>query len=138
MRVRFALLSVFVATTLAVPNSEPNNLSINTPAALVQCQPAQISWTAKHRPVSIGVISAISPEKPLLVDFGWQKGLSLTWSKVNAAGGRPVALMARDSTGAVTYSEVITVQKSADSSCLRYSFEIVEELSTYVCRNASE
>ncbi|KAG8729954.1 hypothetical protein FRC12_020596, partial [Ceratobasidium sp. 428] len=104
MHFRFALMPIFVASTIAMPNSEPNDLSISTPAALVQCQPAQISWTAKHRPVSIGVVSAISPGKHLIIDLGWQKGLSLTWSKVNVVAGRPVALMARDSTGAVTYS----------------------------------
>ncbi|KAG8782417.1 hypothetical protein FRC12_020851 [Ceratobasidium sp. 428] len=120
MRFLFTILSVFVVSTIAVPNPGANDLSINTPAALVQCQPVQISWTAKHRPVFVGfsVISVEDPTGPLLVEFGWQKGHTLTWSKVNVTAETSVALTVRDSAGAVRYSGAVTVQKGPDSSCL--------------------
>ncbi|CEL55635.1 hypothetical protein RSOLAG1IB_01647 [Rhizoctonia solani AG-1 IB] len=50
-------------------------------------------------------------------EFGQQAGNLITWT-VNIAGGTLITFMVRDSTGAVAYSAPVSVQSSADSSCL--------------------
>ncbi|CAE6392940.1 unnamed protein product [Rhizoctonia solani] len=101
----------FVATALA------QSLVINTPASVVQCQPAQVTWTASNTPVFVSIIPGGQPGAAALVDFGSQTGSSLTWT-VNIAAGTSLTFQLRDSTGAVAYSSPISVQGSSDSSCL--------------------
>ncbi|KAF8699078.1 Endonuclease/Exonuclease/phosphatase family, partial [Rhizoctonia solani] len=97
------------------------SLQINTPAAAVQCQPAQITWTAPEGGAFIRQVGSIipggQPSAAPLQDFGRQTGNSLTWV-VNIAAGTSVTFQIRDSTGAVAYSAPITIQQSSDSSCL--------------------
>ncbi|KAL5634738.1 hypothetical protein ACGC1H_002692 [Rhizoctonia solani] len=101
----------FVATAVA------QGLVINTPASLVQCQPAQLTWTATNTPVFVSIIPGGQPGAAALVDFGQQTGSSLTWN-VNLAAGTSITFQLRDSTGAVAYSAPATVQGSSDSSCV--------------------
>ncbi|CAE6429646.1 unnamed protein product [Rhizoctonia solani] len=93
------------------------SLVINTPASVVQCQPAQITWTATNTPVFVSIIPGGQPGAAALQDFGQQAGSSLTWT-VNIAAGTSITFQLRDSTGAVAYSSPISVQASSDSSCL--------------------
>ncbi|KAJ1307767.1 hypothetical protein OPQ81_001854 [Rhizoctonia solani] len=93
------------------------SLTINTPASVVQCQPAQITWTATNTPVFVSIIPGGQPGAAALQDFGQQTGSSLTWT-VNIAAGTSITFQLRDSTGAVAYSAPTTIQSSSDSSCL--------------------
>ncbi|KAH7341546.1 hypothetical protein B0J17DRAFT_647059 [Rhizoctonia solani] len=94
--------------------------SINTPASLVQCQPALITWTATKTPVFISIIPGGQPGAVALIDFGSQNSSSLTWN-VDMASGTSITFQVRDSTGAVAYSAPVTVQGSSDSSCVNHS-----------------
>ncbi|GAB1523021.1 hypothetical protein RhiTH_006150 [Rhizoctonia solani] len=93
------------------------NPSINTPAAAVQCQPAQITWTATNTPVFISIIPGGQPSAAPLQDLGQQTTSPMTWL-ANIAAGTSITFQLRDSTGAVVYSAPITIQQSSDSSCL--------------------
>ncbi|KAG8702899.1 hypothetical protein FRC09_004475 [Ceratobasidium sp. 395] len=112
MRVTLATLLTLVAYVAA--QADP---SINTPAQLVQCQPAQITWTATKTPVFISIIPGGQPGAAALKDFGQQTGNSLTW-KVDMPAGQSITMQVRDSAGAVAYSAPATIQSSSDSSCL--------------------
>ncbi|CAE6475875.1 unnamed protein product, partial [Rhizoctonia solani] len=96
------------------------SLVINTPASVVQCQPAQITWTATNTPVFLSIIPGGQPGAAALQDFGSQSGSSLTWT-VNLAAGTSITFQLRDSTGAVAYSSPVTIQSSSDSSCIGQS-----------------
>ncbi|KAH7341549.1 hypothetical protein B0J17DRAFT_647074 [Rhizoctonia solani] len=106
--------SSFLALVAAVV---AQSLVINTPASVVQCQPAQVTWTATNTPVFVSIIPGGQPGAAALQDFGQQTGQSLTWT-VNIAAGTSITFQLRDSTGAVAYSSPISVQASSDSSCL--------------------
>ncbi|KAG9078356.1 hypothetical protein FS749_009661 [Ceratobasidium sp. UAMH 11750] len=108
----FTSLLVFVAFVAA--QADP---SINTPPAMVQCQPAQINWVASRTPVFISVIPGGQAGAAPLHDFGQQSGNSLTWV-VNIPAPTQITLQLRDGTGALAYSAPITIQPSSDSSCL--------------------
>ncbi|KAG8792815.1 hypothetical protein FRC12_004758 [Ceratobasidium sp. 428] len=112
MRVTLATLLTLVAYVAA--QADP---SINTPAQLVQCQPAQITWTATNGPAFISIIPGGQPGAAALKDFGQQTGNSLTWN-VDIPAGQSITFQCRDSRGQVAYSAPATVQNSSDSSCL--------------------
>ncbi|KAG9128089.1 hypothetical protein FRC07_004983 [Ceratobasidium sp. 392] len=112
MRVTLSTLLALVAYVAA--QADP---SINTPAQLVQCQPAQITWTASKSPAFVSIIPGGQPGAAALHDFGQQSGNSLTWT-VNIAAGTQITFQVRDSSGAVAYSAPSTIQSSSDSSCL--------------------
>ncbi|KAG9117284.1 hypothetical protein FRC07_007383 [Ceratobasidium sp. 392] len=111
---RVALSTLFALVAYVAAQQDP---SINTPASLVQCKPVRLTWTASHTPVFVSVIHGDKPGAPALRDLGQHTGSSLTW-KVNVPAGKKATFQLRDSAGAVTYSALVTIQKSADSSCL--------------------
>ncbi|KAG8733327.1 hypothetical protein FRC10_000297 [Ceratobasidium sp. 414] len=108
----FASLLAFVAYVAA--QADP---SISTPAAVVQCLPAQISFTASHTPVFVGIIPGGQPSATPLEDLGQQSASPFTWN-ANIPAGTSITFQIRDSTGAVAYSAPVTIQASPDSSCL--------------------
>ncbi|CAE6429673.1 unnamed protein product [Rhizoctonia solani] len=99
---------LFQATSLlalvAAVYAQAGDPSVNTPLGLVQCQPAQITWTASKTPVFLSIIPGGQAGATPLADFGQQSGNSFTWSPVNIAAGTPITVQVRDSTGAVAYS----------------------------------
>ncbi|KAG8686174.1 hypothetical protein FRC11_009390 [Ceratobasidium sp. 423] len=108
-------VSTFLALAAAVyAQADP---SINTPAAVVQCQPAQITFTATRTPVFISIIPGGQPSAAPLADLGQQSASPFTWT-ANIASGTSITFQIRDSSGAVAYSAPVTVQPSSDSSCL--------------------
>ncbi|KAG8793551.1 hypothetical protein FRC12_002421 [Ceratobasidium sp. 428] len=113
MRVTLATLLTLVAY-VAAQAADP---SINTPAQLVQCQPAQITWTGTSPPFFVSIIPGGQPGAAALHDFGQQTGNSLTWN-VNIPAGQQITFQCRDSQGKVGYSAPANIQSSSDSSCL--------------------
>ncbi|KDN48655.1 hypothetical protein RSAG8_02642, partial [Rhizoctonia solani AG-8 WAC10335] len=108
----YVLFFSFIA--LVLTQADP---SINTPASLVQCQPALLTWTASNTPVWISVIPAGNPSAPPLMDLGKHSGTSMTWN-VDIPSGNSISMQLRDSIGAVAYSAPLTVQSGSDSSCI--------------------
>jgi len=93
------------------------SLSINTPSSVVQCQPQLLGWTDGTAPYYLSVIPGGQPSAAALQTFDTQNGNSLTW-KVNQAAGTKLTFSVKDTTGAVAYSDIVTVQQGPDSSCL--------------------
>ncbi|KAJ7598758.1 hypothetical protein C8J56DRAFT_1039636 [Mycena floridula] len=83
-------------------------LTIHTPATVVQCQPVLLSWTGRQ---------GNNPTGAPLEDLGVQTGHTFTWT-VDIPAGTSVGFEIRDSTGVIENSAPVIVQPSSDSSCL--------------------
>ncbi|EUC57097.1 transmembrane protein, putative [Rhizoctonia solani AG-3 Rhs1AP] len=110
----FCTSSILAFVVVAIAQADP---SINTPAAVVQCQPAQISFTATSTPVFISILPGGQPSAAPLADLGQHNASPFTWT-ANIAQGTSITFQVRDSKGAVAYSAPVTIQPSSDSSCL--------------------
>ncbi|WVW83855.1 hypothetical protein I302_105877 [Kwoniella bestiolae CBS 10118] len=93
------------------------DLTISTPASLIQCQPALLSWSGGQAPYYLAVIPGGQPSGAALQDLGEQQGNSLTWT-VNIASGTSITLKVTDSTGVVNYNQAVTIQAGSSSACL--------------------
>merc|ERR1711939_1049692 len=110
-----------IATTLAVASAISavlaQNPIIQSPAALVQCQPVLISFSGGTAPYCISVLPGGQSSAAALETFPTQSGSTYTWT-VDLAAGQDVTFRISDSTGAVNYSSQVPIQSSSDSSCL--------------------
>lgn len=114
----FAALSFFV--TLA---AQVAALTINTPASLVQCEPAQITWTSDGTaPYFLTVIPGGQVSASPLKEFAQTSDTSVTWT-VDLASGTSVTLALRDSTGNQVFTQAVTIQSSSISSCVNTSLD---------------
>ncbi|KAM0789722.1 hypothetical protein ACM66B_006579 [Microbotryomycetes sp. NB124-2] len=88
--------------------------TINTPTALIQCQPVQLSQNV-FLAVLPGGQSAALP----IVDFGELPAspAAYTWT-VNVPAGTSVTLRLTDSTGVPAYTEQVTIQPGSSSCSL--------------------
>ncbi|WWC70246.1 uncharacterized protein I206_104196 [Kwoniella pini CBS 10737] len=93
------------------------DLTISTPASLIQCQPALLAWNGGTAPYYLAVIPGGEPSAAALEDLGEQQGNSLTWT-VNIASGQSITLKVTDSTGTVNYNQAVTIQSGSSSECL--------------------
>ncbi|CAE6510297.1 unnamed protein product [Rhizoctonia solani] len=93
------------------------SFTVATPASVVQCQPAQLSWSGGQAPYFPSIIPGSQPGAAALKEFPSQPGTSLVWT-VDLAAGTSITIQIRDSTGGVQYSSAISIQTSADSSCV--------------------
>ncbi|CAE6466820.1 unnamed protein product [Rhizoctonia solani] len=110
----YCLFLTFITLVLAVQAADP---SINTPASLVECQPALLTWTASNLPVWISIIPGGMPGAPPLKDMGKLNGTSTTWI-VDISKGTSITVQIRDSVGALAFSAPVTIQSSSNSSCI--------------------
>ncbi|KAF8806975.1 hypothetical protein BYT27DRAFT_7190682 [Phlegmacium glaucopus] len=106
----FFLFSFLASTVFA-------QLTINSLANVVQCQPSLISWSGGILPYFLSILPANQPNAAALVNLGLQNGTSFTWV-ANLTAGVSGFLELRDSTGAIGQSGSFTVLTSSDSSCL--------------------
>ncbi|KAL1406899.1 hypothetical protein Q8F55_006311 [Vanrija albida] len=105
-----------LATALALLASAAA-LTVNSPAALVQCQPVQLSWSAGTPPYYPAVIPAGQPSAAALVTFPQQDTTVATWV-VNLEAGTNVTIKLTDGTGATVFSAASAVQKGSSTDCL--------------------
>ncbi|WWC68516.1 uncharacterized protein I206_102445 [Kwoniella pini CBS 10737] len=93
-------------------------LTINTPASLVQCQPASITFAEGTAPYILAVIPGgqVSAAAIETIDDNLTSS-PLTWT-VNLASGTSITLKLTDSTGNIAYSSPLTIQAGASNSCL--------------------
>ncbi|KAG8743667.1 hypothetical protein FRC10_011636 [Ceratobasidium sp. 414] len=106
------------AIALAGFAAAQGGLTVATPASIVQCQPAQLSWSGGTGPYFPSIIPGSQPNAAALKSFPSQPGTSLVWNPVDLAQGTSITIQVRDSTGAVQYSSAVTIQNSSDASCL--------------------
>ncbi|WVO14682.1 hypothetical protein L204_102319 [Cryptococcus depauperatus] len=96
-------------------------ISINTPAALVQCQPAQLAWTEGTGPFIIAAIPGGQVSAPAIETISDNISASpYTWN-VNLASGSNITLKITDSIGTIGYSSPVVIQAGSSSSCLNSS-----------------
>ncbi|WVN87158.1 uncharacterized protein L203_102334 [Cryptococcus depauperatus CBS 7841] len=96
-------------------------ISINTPAALVQCQPAQLTWTEGTGPFIIAAIPGGQVSAAAIETISDNVSASpYTWN-VNLASGSNITLKITDSTGTIGYSSPVVIQAGSSSSCLNSS-----------------
>jgi len=95
------LLSVFSAAFAA---------TINTPMGITACQPILISWTdtANAGPYYVAVIPGGQPSGVPLHQFPATTQSQITWT-VDIPAGTSISLSLTDATGAVAYSDQVTI-----------------------------
>ncbi|WVQ93649.1 hypothetical protein IAU59_000725 [Kwoniella sp. CBS 9459] len=96
-------------------------LTINTPASLVECQPASITFAEGTAPYILAVIPGGQVSAAAIATIGDSLTTSpVTWN-VNLAAGTSITLKLTDSTGAIAYSSPLTIQAGSSQSCLNTS-----------------
>ncbi|RSH84532.1 uncharacterized protein EHS24_006054 [Apiotrichum porosum] len=106
------------ATVMAFVALAQSTMTINTPASIIVCQPAAVTWTGGTAPYFVSVIPAgqvAATPIEYLVDGASET--SYTWN-VNLAANTNITLALRDSTGAVVYSAPLVIQAGANTDCL--------------------
>jgi len=96
------------------------NLTVNTPPSVVQCQPTQLSWSGGTGPYFLSFIPAGQPSAPAIKQFPTQTGNTFTWV-ADLAAGTSFTISLKDSNGAQQFSDIVTVQSGPDSSCINTS-----------------
>ncbi|OWZ58973.1 hypothetical protein C361_00263 [Cryptococcus neoformans Tu259-1] len=113
MFARALILLTAVAGVLA-------DLTVSSPASLIQCQPVLLSWSGGSAPYYLAIIPGGEASAASLKDFGEQSGTSLTWT-VDIASGTSVSVKVTDSTGTINYSSPVTIMAGSSSSCVSTS-----------------
>ncbi|WWC88054.1 uncharacterized protein L201_002957 [Kwoniella dendrophila CBS 6074] len=93
-------------------------LTINTPASLVQCQPASISFSEGTAPYILAVIPGGQVSAAAIETLSSDLTTApYTWN-VNLASGTSITLKLTDSTGTIAYSSPLTIQAGSSNACL--------------------
>ncbi|OAX39553.1 hypothetical protein K503DRAFT_716207, partial [Rhizopogon vinicolor AM-OR11-026] len=87
-------------------------LTINTPANVVECQPTLLSWSGGTGDILPGG----SPTSASLENLGQQNSTSVTWI-CNIASGTSIGLTLVDSTGLTAQTAPFTVNPGSSTSC---------------------
>jgi len=93
---------------------------INTPTGVDQCEPSQLSWSGGVAPYFVSIIPGGQPGATPLVSFAQTSATSMTWN-VNIQAGTSITLQIKDSTGAINYSQAVTIGAGTSSACLTAS-----------------
>ncbi|BEI88406.1 uncharacterized protein CcaverHIS019_0111240 [Cutaneotrichosporon cavernicola] len=113
--------SVFTSLLMAVAVWAQDGPRIETPASVVQCQPARLMWSGGSPPYWITVIPAgQAGAAPIMTLKDSTTDTSMTWN-VNLAPNTQVSLQIRDGSGNVQFSSPITVQAGSDTACMSAS-----------------
>ncbi|KAK9898680.1 hypothetical protein P389DRAFT_167214 [Cystobasidium minutum MCA 4210] len=91
-------------------------LTVNTPASAVQCQPVALSWGDGSAPFYVSIIPGGQPSAAALENIPTQSGTSYTWM-VDIDAGTSITVKVVDSTGAVNYSDQVTIQQGTTTDC---------------------
>lgn len=93
-------------------------LTINTPASIVECQPAAVTFGDGTAPYIVAAIPGGQVSAPAIETLSDSLTTSpYTWT-VNLAAGTNITLKITDSTGTVAYSSPIVVQAGSSQACL--------------------
>ncbi|QRV78834.1 hypothetical protein RhiJN_06849 [Ceratobasidium sp. AG-Ba] len=90
---RFSLTAVLVIASVALarPTRSVNDPVMNTPASLVQCKPALLTWKANSPPVNLTILSAGDVGAPPLKYLGTHDGNSYIWT-VDQPSGKSITI----------------------------------------------
>ncbi|KAJ9109052.1 hypothetical protein QFC21_000378 [Naganishia friedmannii] len=125
--------TILAVAAMAVSALAQSSMSIDTPAAIVQCQPVALNWRGGTAPYFLSIIPGGQVSAAALIDFGSMSGNSLTWTANITAGtslshhlllsfdrygNQRITLKLTDSTGSTVYSSPVTILASANSACI--------------------
>ncbi|TFY77918.1 hypothetical protein EWM64_g6098 [Hericium alpestre] len=71
--------TVIAALAAVVPAVVGQQLTVNTPANVVQCEPVQITWSSTTPPYYLSFVPANQPTAPAIKQFPPQQETSYTW-----------------------------------------------------------
>ncbi|KAI6154845.1 hypothetical protein BKA82DRAFT_4072159 [Pisolithus tinctorius] len=109
-------ITTLVAALVASAPAVLAQLTINTPANVVECEPTQLTWSGGQTPYYLSLVPAGQPSATPLMQFPNQNGTSYTWM-VDLQAGTNFNIALKDGTGATAYSDIITVQAGSSTSC---------------------
>ncbi|KAK4684524.1 hypothetical protein P7C73_g5651, partial [Tremellales sp. Uapishka_1] len=114
----FSKSTVATAAVLLSGSFAAAAATIATPASLIVCQPAALSWSGGTPPYILAVIPGgqVSAAALETLDDA-ETGTSYTWT-VDLAANTYITLKLTDSTGAIAYSSPLTIQAGSSTSCL--------------------
>ncbi|WWD15958.1 hypothetical protein CI109_100382 [Kwoniella shandongensis] len=107
---KLAIFSTLIAAAKA-------QLSVNTPASLIECQPASLSWTATTAPYYIAFLPGGQVSAAALEQLSPVQSAPYTWT-VNIAANTNITIRITDGTGAIAYSSPVVIQAGSNSACL--------------------
>jgi len=110
------LFTLALTTYFTLALAAPAQMTINTPANVIECQPVQLTWVGGTPPYYLSLVPGNQPFAPQLRRFPSQSGTSYTWI-ADLPANTDFNLMLRDSTGAEAYSALVTEQAGGDTSC---------------------
>ncbi|CAE6473238.1 unnamed protein product [Rhizoctonia solani] len=110
-------IAALYALVLAGAAAAQSTMTVATPPSVVQCQPVQLSWSGGTAPYFPSIIPGQQAGSPALKEFPSQTGTSLTWT-VDLIASTYITIQIRDSTGQLQYSSAVSIQNSADASCV--------------------
>ncbi|KAG6332760.1 hypothetical protein ID866_6334 [Astraeus odoratus] len=113
---------VTLSAALAAAVSAVHGLTINTPASVVACEPTQFTWDGGSAPYYLSLVPGGQPTASPIKQFPNQDGTSYTWL-VDLQAGTIFNIALKDSTGATSYSDIITIQSGSSTSCLNTAVE---------------
>ncbi|KAK1217267.1 hypothetical protein PQX77_020116 [Marasmius sp. AFHP31] len=121
--VNYAASASLVTTALlfsgayALPQGQaPGTVTINTPTNLVTCEPAILSWSGGTPPYYLSMQDGNNFNGAAIKRFEQQSTTSMSWT-VSVPSGKSVAFLLRDSTGQVSITAPVTVEKGAQDTC---------------------
>ncbi|KAL4064528.1 hypothetical protein V8B97DRAFT_314088 [Scleroderma yunnanense] len=107
-----ALLAAIVAIVPAA-----FGLTVNTPGNVVECEPIQFQWSGGTPPYYLSLIPGGQTSAPPIKQFPNQDGTSYTWL-VDLPANTIFNIALKDSLGATSFSDIITIQAGSSTSCV--------------------
>ncbi|OXH40429.1 hypothetical protein J008_01164 [Cryptococcus neoformans] len=109
------------AIVVALAGTVNAALSINTPASLIECQPASLSWTGgSSSPYYLAVLPGGQVSASAIENIDTVDSTSYTWT-VNIASGTNITIRVTDGGGNIAYSSPVVIQQGSSTSCLTSS-----------------
>lgn len=115
------LFATVFTSLLAAGLALAQDYTVNTPAALIQCQPAQINWQGGVAPFILAAIPGGQPSAPVLETLADNtQDRTYVWT-VSLAAGTSVTIRLTDANGDIVYSSPVTIQEGSSTDCLNAS-----------------
>ncbi|WVQ71661.1 hypothetical protein IAR50_001201 [Cryptococcus sp. DSM 104548] len=114
---------------LAAVTGVASALTINSPASLIECQPASLTWSDGTAPYYLAIIPGGEVSASAYESFDAVDSSPYTWT-VNLASGTNITVKVTDSTGTIAYSSAVVIQEGSSSSCLTSSISGVSTSSS--------
>ncbi|KAH7930188.1 hypothetical protein BV22DRAFT_1028703 [Leucogyrophana mollusca] len=111
---KFTLAAAFVSV---VPAVLAQQLTVNTPPNVVECEPTQFTWSGGVGPYYLSLTPGGQSMASPIKQFPTQTGTSYTWL-VDLQANTIFNIDLKDSTGATAFSSIVTIEAGSSTSCL--------------------